>query len=317
MKSLSLATFLILSILSFDLWGQAQNPFRTKRQPTVSADTTADSTTSKYSTQPTKDIGAGYQIKPPFSASLYRLQQKFISTLSNSVKKISTQNSFSEVLWFLLAAFVYGIIHSLGPGHAKLLLSSQTLANPVATKQIWIAGTFFAATHAGTAILLFLILRLILGQSTTSVEAYSAEMLVVSAWLIILVGILIFVTLFLDIKRHSHCHSAPKRAIVLPGPLRRFSPLSSLAISAGIIPCPGTLLVLSFANLFGLVWLGIAGALSVSLGMAITVSGLATVSNALGNSLHKFTSPLWHHMHHILHALSGIAAVGIGILLLL
>ena len=83
---------------------------------------------------------------------------------------------------------------------------------------------------------------------------------------------------------HEHVHDENCGHIVdareLAGPFS-LGKMLAVAISVGIRPCTGAILVLVFALAQGLFWAGIAATFAMSLGTAITVAALATL--ALGS----------------------------------
>lgn len=54
-----------------------------------------------------------------------------------------------------------------------------------------------------------------------------------------------------------------------------------LILGAGIVPCPGTVIVFLFAISMGIFWLGAVSAVVMSLGMGITIATTAALGTAL------------------------------------
>jgi ABC-type nickel/cobalt efflux system permease component RcnA len=59
-----------------------------------------------------------------------------------------------------------------------------------------------------------------------------------------------------------------------------------LILGAGIVPCPGTIVVFLFAVSMGMIWLGAVSAVVMSLGMGLTIA----ITAALGTALRKKSS---------------------------
>jgi ABC-type nickel/cobalt efflux system permease component RcnA len=175
------------------------------------------------------------------------------------------------VTGLLLLSFIYGIVHSLGPGHAKVLFLSHTLARPATIRQTWLAGGLFSLTHAGTSIVLFLVLRLLLGAGQGEIDRYSRNIVRLSGGLVLAAGVLIVVSDRLERVVHTSVQRLAKRA----------SGLSTVAVFAGLAPCPGAFLILVFTSILGMLPAGLIAVGAVSAGMAVTVSSVTTAGGLL------------------------------------
>ena len=67
------------------------------------------------------------------------------------------EGSWVPVASILAFSLAYGIIHALGPGHGKALISGYLLANPtLKTSHVLRMGFFIALVHALSALVLTL-----------------------------------------------------------------------------------------------------------------------------------------------------------------
>jgi ABC-type nickel/cobalt efflux system permease component RcnA len=175
----------------------------------------------------------------------------------------------------MLLAFVYGVIHSLGPGHAKALFVSHTLTRPTPVRRIVSAAALFSLTHAGVAIVLFLLLRMLLGLGQGDIEVYSQKMFKMSGILVLVAGLLLAVSSYIENMTESSLKSA----------LHGASSLKTIAVFAGLAPCPGAFLILVFTSIIGILPVGLCAVGAVSLGMAATVSAIASAGGLLASRL--------------------------------
>lgn len=177
-------------------------------------------------------------------------------------------------LWtFLAMAFLYGIVHALGPGHGKAIVGSYFLNRPGTLKQGMQLGFLFAFTHVFSAVFLLLVGRALLQTSAGSLLASADHWLQkISAMLLIFIGIL------LTTRTLRTC--LPHREALMPhNPKADLKNLCSVAAAAGLIPCPGAALILLFALSQQLLVPGLLAMLALALGMALTVtlSAVATI----------------------------------------
>ncbi len=96
---------------------------------------------------------------------------------------------------------------------------------------------------------------------------------------------------------------------------------AALIASIGLRPCTGAILVLVFANSLNLGWAGIASALAMAAGTAITVTSLATMAIRMRAmsflSDESDASPLWRSVTAGAALLGGLAIFVLGATMIL
>jgi len=216
------------------------------------------------------------------------LQKQFHEGLSASLRAAQSPDGGFALALLLGFSFLYGVFHTLLPGHQKTVIGAYFLSENARYGQGFLAGGLFAVFHAMTAITVLLLIRLALkftaGQSLT--QATNLTQLV-SAWGILLVAFVLFVLKLRDIgelrRRSTLARMRRRMAFDLherletafePVPWRRFIPF---LFFAALLPCPGTLLVLLFSLSLGALGLGLASVAAITLGMAATLTILALV----------------------------------------
>ena len=191
-------------------------------------------------------------------------------------------------------AFAYGVIHAAGPGHGKAVITSYALANNETVRRS-IAVSFMAAlVQACTAIAMVLVGTMTFGLTARSLGGLEAQLEVVSGVLIACLGLYLLVSRVWRIVRSRSAQ--PVAALPSPQALDcscdhahfvhpanvagAWSWRSAwlLAVSVGIRPCTGALLLLVFARSQGLLWAGLLGTVAMAIGTAATVSALATAA---------------------------------------
>ncbi len=179
-------------------------------------------------------------------------------------------------LYILGISFLYGLIHALGPGHGKMVIASYFLAHGSKTKEAVKAGFLTALIHAITALFITLSLYLFF-QNTISqyFQIINANMYKVSA--IFIIGISLYL-LFETIKDRN------KKEKLRPLGNKN---ILSIALSIGLVPCPGVMTIVLYSMIVGHPYLGIISAIVMSMGMGITISGAAVFSSHI-NRVNNF-----------------------------
>ena len=258
-----LFVFVIL-LLGYSYSSARQNPFLPPSKTVSTNDTLAKSHERIQRNKFTKKI--------PFLTSLIQYQKNLSQFLTSLLRKIKEEFSVTHVIILFAIAFLYGIVHALGPGHAKLIIGSYMLSNKHKARHSFLAGSIFAATHVGMALLIFLMFNLILHASHADTNRISTVLFRISGIMIVIIGIALLVHVFIKEENNS-------------GKLTRFlqkSSLPAISVISGLMPCPGALLILIFSKIIGITVYGIVSVIFLSLGMALTVSIAGSVG-VLGN----------------------------------
>jgi len=193
------------------------------------------------------------------------LQQQLNASISSNFREINDENALFPILTILGIAFIYGVVHAMGPGHGKLLVSSYFLRHNRSYKEAFKMGYLISIIHTISALsisfVLYYLLEVVFSQTFQELSFYMTK---ISALLIIGVGIYLFY------EQHKE-HQLPKS--------NKRSDLS-IALSAGVIPCPGVMTIILFSILMGNIFVGIVAAVFMSVGMGLTISLSAIVATA-------------------------------------
>lgn len=165
-------------------------------------------------------------------------------------------------------AFVYGVVHAAGPGHGKALVSGYFLAHGGDWKKALKISYLIALTHAVSALIItFAIYHLIDGVFRRTFRQTELFLYNVSGTLIVLIGLYLFYEFFKNRRLRERAETPGNKSPWV------------LALSVGIVPCPGVMTVLLFSLMLGHLTLGIAAAVLMSVGMGLTIfaAGVATL----------------------------------------
>lgn len=230
----------------------------------------------------------------PLSQWLIEANHYFNSELS-SYFELLEEGSWLPIVSILAFSLAYGIIHALGPGHGKALISGYLLANPhLKTSHVLRMGFFIALVHALSALVLTLVATYAIQVSASKLlRDASVPMVQISGGLIVLMGCwLLYEVATSRSKKEEHV-DAKKEASVI--------------ILSGIVPCPGVMTLSFFAITLGEFSLGIIAALFMSLGMGLTISGVGLLVHRFGQARLMTQQPTWFWMMRLLGTLMVIA----------
>ena len=230
-------------------------------------------------------------------------QQSMQRELASTVKRLKKENAFAAALALAGLSFVYGVLHAVGPGHGKAIISSYVVANEETARRGIVISFIAAAMQALTAVALVSVLLLAFNATGLQLTAWSNQLESVSYAMVALVGLYMLVTQLLRLWRrqqghavadhaysggghdhaHGHHHTEGEAcdhmvdARAIAGPVSR-KKMAAVVFAVGIRPCTGAILVLVFALAQGLFWAGVAATFAMALGTAMTVAVLATIA---------------------------------------
>ncbi len=287
-------------------------------------------------------------------------------------------------------SFIYGMLHSLGPGHGKVIVSTYLATHPTKAKASLVLTVVSAFLQALVAILLVSVLLWGFSASMRVVNDKANMFVSLSFALVAIVGAFIcwkalkniYTTMrkpTLKVKTitvlaadstspmnglspmekgttialssstsvaspmlnptsaiksasHSHAHHshtdcgcghqhvADADAINKASTLREYA---GIIITIGIRPCTGAIMVLLFANMVGLYWMGVVSAFAMAVGTAFTTSMIAIMTLTGKNLVKRYltagnknNSESLKAAGHYLQLFGGILLLLIGLLLM-
>jgi len=226
-------------------------------------------------------------------ASVRQGQHLFNDMVLSHMEAIKQEHSFVAYAGLMLIGFVYGIIHAVGPGHGKVVVSTYLLANENSLKRGLVIVAFSSLLQAVTATVLVLGYYYVLQATRTEAEHASGILETCSYVLIGGLGLWLLAQGTVSLckafghQEHHHAehnhsdgccgHNHVPSADQLIGH-KSLASLTAMIISIGIRPCTGALLLLFFACLFDLAWPGIWATLAMAIGTAFTTGGLALLT---------------------------------------
>jgi nickel/cobalt transporter (NicO) family protein len=122
-------------------------------------------------------------------AWVFDKQQSLQRTLAISLKSLKTDNPLGAAITLALLSFIYGVLHAVGPGHGKTIISSYVIANEETVRRGVIISFIAAGLQALTAVVLVSVLLIALGATGLQVNAWSNQLESISYAMIAIVGL--------------------------------------------------------------------------------------------------------------------------------
>ena len=206
-----------------------------------------------------------------------RVSALFTTTMTN----IRDRQSIMPFLVGLLIAFLYGAVHTLGPGHGKAVVISYFVGEGGSLGRGVRFGTQIAVCHVLTSVLVAVLADFAVRQTTGSSPASFRIIRLLSYASIAVIGGFMLFGAIRGACQHSHlphehgcsCHVHHAKGA---------GGLLSMAI--GAVPCTGALMVLLYGLANDLLSTSVLMVFAISLGMAITLSAIG-IAAILGRRL--------------------------------
>ncbi|MFU0866363.1 nickel/cobalt transporter [Kluyvera ascorbata] len=253
--------------------------------------------------------------------------QRDVNQQMSGLLKAVAENPTQAGGALLLFSFVYGVLHALGPGHGKVVITTWLATHPSKLKSS--IGLTLAASLLQGLVAIGLVVVVL-----TLLQLPARQLHLSSFWLekgsYALVGILGLLLCWRALKKlrallrkpkftaftphhvhDQHCGCGHQH---MPDPkqLERDEDWRArlvIVLSMGMRPCSGAIMVLLFSKVIGVFGWGVASALAMAAGTSITISSLALLVHAFRTLAVKLsgnrTPVLWRQVGWTTLALAG------------
>ncbi len=207
---------------------------------------------------------------PSFFMNYLRVADNMINEL---IREFTTDFKLSSLLLLSLISFLYGVAHSIGPGHGKSLVATFFLKEKHPVVRSVVLSFIISVIHTGSALvlsfLLFYVLTGIKGMFRIKLQSY---FMTASGLMILALGILFFIFKLIG---HNHEDSNADNTYKSSNGIKN---IVLVGISAGIVPCPASLMIMLFALSNNIIVIGLFSVLSISLGMFVLLSVIGAIT---------------------------------------
>ncbi|HAT7513463.1 TPA: nickel/cobalt transporter [Kluyvera ascorbata] len=253
--------------------------------------------------------------------------QRDVNQQMSGLLKAVAENPTQAGGALLLFSFVYGVLHALGPGHGKVVITTWLATHPSKLKSS--LGLTLAASLLQGLVAIGLVVVVL-----TLLQLPARQLHLSSFWLekgsYALVGVLGLLLCWRALKKLRALLRKPKFTAFTPhhvhdqhcgcGHQHMLDPKQLerdedwrarlvIVLSMGMRPCSGAIMVLLFSKVIGVFGWGVASALAMAAGTSITISSLALLVHAFRTLAVKLsgnrTPVLWRQVGWTTLALAG------------
>lgn len=197
-------------------------------------------------------------------------------------------HEYSGGLWLLTGAFFYGVLHAIGPGHGKFIVTTYLSTNK---ESLFAARAvpFIGSLMQGVSAILFVFI-LVVGFNLASGDLSTSRWYVekISAVMIGLFGVFVIYQackhlrprrMFISSLKPLHAHDercgCGHHGVGASLAQADWKTRLGVVLAIGARPCSGAIMILMFANTLGIVSWGIAAVMAMALGTALSILGLS------------------------------------------
>lgn len=253
--------------------------------------------------------------------------QRDVNQQMSGLLKAVAANPGQAGMTLLLFSFVYGVLHALGPGHGKIVITTWLATHPSKLKSS-IALTLAASLLQGLVAIGLVVIVL------TILQLPARQLHLSSFWLekasYAVVGVLGLLLCWRALKKlrallrkptftaftphHVHHEGCGCGHQHLPNPDQLsqgddWRARLMIILSMGMRPCSGAIMVLLFSKVIGVFAWGVASALAMAAGTSLTISSLALLVHGFRTLAVKLsgnkTPVLWRQVGWTTLALAG------------
>ncbi len=220
-------------------------------------------------------------------AFVVRAERDFSRELNSHMAAIRRGEGGAALFGGILAAFLYGVFHTLAVGHGKTVVVGYFLGHAARPVHGLVMAGWIALSHVLGAVVVAFGAHWLLRQMTMSPIEQNHWIRIVSFGAIALIGVWMLAGEVRRLRRgepapgcghdhHAHGHHGHEHHQDHAHRGRR----RLLAVAAGFMPCTGAILILTFAFANGILVSGLLMVVAIALGMAMTLAGLGLASMA-------------------------------------
>ena len=251
-------------------------------------------------------------VKSKFFVKIVFWQHQLREKMSRLIREAKSEKDITPILLLAMFAFLYGVIHSAGPGHGKAVALSYILSCRPSLSQSILFGNLVAITHGFSGIFFVLTVKFIMHASMTqSLETMTYITQIISFSLVSLIGGFIFIKSLWNGFRKSSIDE--KKQLFL------FSSPYVTAFSIGLVPCPGVVMVMLFAISLNLTGLGVFLGSCIAMGMAFTITMIVLLGmsgKAAALKLSNRNQRTYRILSVSIEAAAGLSVASLGLILL-
>lgn len=251
----------------------------------------SEAQTGTVVTVPTIEIGDDEDlgIFARFSQAMIDFQRRANAVIAMQMKAIESGESLSAFFLGLAIAFAYGMVHTLGPGHGKFVIMSYFMGREVRITRGFIMAAQIAVVHVIAAVIIVWLADAVL---TAGFGIGLADVPGVRAGSFLIIAAIGLYMLYQAVRTslgyaaaehgqsHAHSHGHSHGHGQGHGDGHEGGAESGfLALAAGMVPCPGAVLIMLYAVANDMIYPGfiLVAAMSLGIGLTICILGVGAI----------------------------------------
>jgi nickel/cobalt transporter (NicO) family protein len=295
---------MLLLIIFVSVCGYAENPFFGSPVEQEPAQTKTDK--SAFSGNPENFIS----LRAPGAEKIIGVQRGLHGRLSRFLYSMKENGTASTGLVLAGLGFLYGLLHALLPGHRKSILVAYFLTRKVSPATGIGSGMLLGLLHAGSSAVIITLgyylfntaLSFYFEETSRILSRISAVVIMGLAVIMLIINIRHSV-----ISKNEDNHTGKNQRRLLTG-----------ILLTGIIPCPGSAMILLMTISLGILPAGLLTVAGMSLGIGVTLSSIAVLTIIAKNKALSFIHGKGNRiLHHGLEYAGSLFLLVTGAVLLL
>ena len=231
--------------------------------------------------------GSGIALIDSVWHTLIEFQRQVNAGVAIHMRALETGNSFAAFFLGLGVAFLYGMVHALGPGHGKFVIMSYFMGREVYVLRGLVMAAQMAVVHVIAAVVIVwvadILLKTSLGIGLADVPGIRAGSFLIIAG----IGVYMLYQAVRGSGGHTHTHNHTHdhnhhhhgHSHDHPHGASHATEGGLVALAVGMVPCPGAVLVMLYAIANDMIYPGflLVAAMSAGIGLTIAILGVATI----------------------------------------
>lgn len=219
----------------------------------------------------------------PDASFTARAQALVTTVFTGAMTDMKSGSSTGASMFAVLIAFLYGLLHTLGPGHGKAVVISYFAGAGGSVRRGLTMGTQIAVTHVLSAIVVVFLLDFAIRQATGNAPSDYRMIRLTSYAAISVIGAVMLwraTKTALEQRHHQHGHHHSSECASCAAAAKQAEKGAGwLAAAVGVVPCTGALMVMLYGLANDLIGPAIVMVVAISVGMALAMAaiGLAAI----------------------------------------
>ncbi len=217
------------------------------------------------------------EVKKSLKQRFSDLQRQGDNLIKKKLRGLKREKDLGTILFILGFSFLYGIFHAIGPGHGKVLVTSYFAQGNGTKLDAFILSLIISIMHSFMSILLAILYLTVLSH----IKGF--EQMRVQSLFLFISGILVIIVAGLNMLEKV----TGKEIVHFAHSDNKIKNNFFIGLSIGVVPCPLSIAVMTFAIGINMVWLGVLSVLALTFSMSVLLFIIALYTIKFTDSIKK------------------------------